>query len=269
MEHPESRSAGLRFGARSNFGVVADHPELMNINSFQPSMEGSPRDDWTHVNAIDYNAELDQIAISSNHLSEIWIIDHSTTPQEAAGHAGGRHGKGGDFLYRWGNPQRYDRGTADDRKLFNQHDVQWIRPGLAGAGNLMIFNNGDSRLRPYTTAIELTPPMNADGTYRLQSGQPYGPETLAWEYNPDPPERFFSFFISGVQRLPNGNTLVNQGAGAQVREVTPAGEIVWEYKIRERGTGAAHAVQGEPLSAGSSGHTRNIESIGLATTAFI
>jgi hypothetical protein len=57
----------------------------------------------------------------------------------------------------------------------------------------------------------------------------YGPEALAWEYNPEPPERFYSFFISGAQRLPNGNTLINQGAGAKVREVTPSGEIVWEY----------------------------------------
>jgi hypothetical protein len=216
---------------KMNYGVVADHPERMDINSFQPNRQGQPRDDWTHVNAIDYNAELDQIAISVNHLSEIWIIDHSTTPLEAAGHSGGRWGKGGDFLYRWGNPERYGRGTAEDRMLFAQHDVQWIKPGLPGEGNLLIFNNGSAPDRPYTTVVEIETPMNADGSYRLEEGRPYGPTTLAWEYNPEPPERFFSFFISGAQRLPNGNTLVNQGAGAQVREVTPSGDIVWEYRF--------------------------------------
>jgi hypothetical protein len=220
-----------------NYGVVADHPERMNINSFKPNRQGAPRDDWTHVNAIDYNPELDQIAISSNHLSEIWIIDHSTTPQESAGHTGGRQGKGGDFLYRWGNPARYDRGGVDERTLFNQHDVQWIKPGLSGAGNLLIFNNGDGQQRPYTTATEITPPINTDGSYRLDASKPYGPETLTWEYNPDPPERFFSFFISGVQRLPNGNTLVNQGAGGKVREVTPDGDIVWEYHYENESPG--------------------------------
>jgi hypothetical protein len=214
-----------------NYGVVADHPELLNINTVLPNRDGSARDDWTHVNAIDYNAELEQIAISSNHLSEIWIIDHSTTPQESAGHAGGRYGKGGDFLYRWGNAARYDLGTADDRTLFNQHDVQWIRPGLPGAGNLLIFNNGDGMARPYSTVVEIQPPMNADGSYRLMAGSAFGPEALVWEYNPEPPERFFSFFISGAQRLPSGNTLINGGAGAKVREVTAGGEIVWEYKF--------------------------------------
>jgi hypothetical protein len=213
-----------------NYGVVAEHPELLDINAIKPNMDGSVSDDWTHVNAIDYNAELDQIAISSNYMSEIWIIDHSTTPQESAGHSGGRSGRGGDFLYRWGNPQRYDRGTAAVRTLFNQHDVQWIREGLPGAGNLLIFNNGDSKERPYSTVVELVAPMSADGAYQLQAGKTFGPTTLAWEYNPEPPERFFSFFISGAQRLPNGNTLVDQGAGGKVREVTSAGEIVWEYK---------------------------------------
>ena len=60
-------------------------------------------------------------------------------------------------------------------------------------------------------------------------GEGYGPAALVWEYNPEPPERFFSWYISGAQRLPNGNTLVNQGAGAKLREVTASGDIVWEY----------------------------------------
>ena len=53
------------------------------------------------MNAVDYNAEFDQLMISVHNLSEVWIIDHSTTTAEAAGHTGGRSGKGGDILYRW------------------------------------------------------------------------------------------------------------------------------------------------------------------------
>jgi len=216
---------------KPNYGVVADHPELFNINIVDRSEStGKVGKDWTHVNAIDYNPELDQIMLSSNYFSEIWIIDHSTTPMESVGHAGGRYGKGGDFLYRWGNPENYDRGTPEDRMLYKQHDPQWIKPGLQGAGNILVFNNGDRKLRPYSTVVEIVPPLKEDGSYELGDNRIFGPQSLAWEYNPEPPERFFSFFISGAQRLANGNTLVNQGAGAQLREVTPSGEIVWEYE---------------------------------------
>ena len=211
---------------------VADHPELLDINAYQPRPDGTFKADWTHVNALDYNAESDQIVLSSFYMSEIYVIDHSTTPQEAAGHRGGRSGKGGDILYRWGNPVRYGRGGEEDRTLFNQHDVQWIREGLPGAGNLLVFNNGNAKARPYSTVVEIAPEMNADGSYALREGDAYGPESLVWEYNPQPPEQFFSFFVSGAQRMPNGNTLVTQGAGARVREVTSAGEIVWEYEYK-------------------------------------
>ncbi|MFQ5600904.1 MAG: aryl-sulfate sulfotransferase, partial [Candidatus Krumholzibacteriia bacterium] len=101
--------------AKPNYGVVADHPELIDIN-FGP-VGGGPfgSGDWIHANAIDYNADLDQIVFSSPRFSEIFVIDHSTTTVQAAGHTGGNGGMGGDILYRWGNPQAYDRGSASDR----------------------------------------------------------------------------------------------------------------------------------------------------------
>ncbi len=220
-------------GGRFNYGVVADHPELLNVNLVKKSRSGEVHADWTHVNAMDYNAERDQILLSSNYLSEIWIIDHSTTAAEAIGHTGGTYGKGGDFIYRWGNPENYDRGTVEDRKLYHQHDSQWIRAGLNGAGNILIFNNGESKLRPYSTVVEFLPPVDSTESYIIDNDGRYGPETLVWEYDPDPSERFFSFFISGAQRLANGNTLVTQGAGAKVREVTHDGKIVWDYAYED------------------------------------
>lgn len=220
--------------SQPNYGVVADHPGLFDINRVRtgPGATGLITD-WTHMNAIDYNPELDQIALSSYYLSEILVIDHSTTPLESIGHSGGRYGKGGDFLYRWGNPANYKRGSEADRKLFNQHDVQWILPGLPGEGNIMIFNNGNPDVRPYTTVIEFTPEMNSDGGYDLEDGATYGPETLVWKYDPPVEERFFSWFISGAQRLANGNTLVNHGAGGHLREVTSSGDIVWDYSYKD------------------------------------
>ena len=218
---------------KANFGVLTDHPELLDINVSRPNRDGSYSADWTHVNAIDYNPALDQILLSSNYHSEMWIIDHSTTPQEAAGHTGGKYGKGGDILYRWGNPENYDRGNAESRTLFNQHDVQWIKPGLPGAGNILVFNNGDREKRMYSTVVEFDTGVNEDGSYSAAEAAAFGPAEPVWTYDPEPPERFYSFFISGAQRLPNGNTLIDQGAGAKLREITSDGEIVWEYTFTD------------------------------------
>ena len=85
---------------------------------------------------------------------------------------------------------------AEQFGLHPQAVRRWIKAGLRGAGNILFFNNGDTKERRYSTVDEFVPPINADGTYTLQDGVPFGPESLEWEYDPEPPERFFSFFIS-------------------------------------------------------------------------
>ncbi|MCG8124292.1 MAG: arylsulfotransferase (ASST), partial [Candidatus Thiodiazotropha taylori] len=109
--------------------------------------------------------------LTVHNFSEIWVIDHSTTTAEAAGHSGGASGKGGDLLYRWGNPQAYDAGTADEQMLFVPHDGEWIEAGYPGAGNIIIFNNGGGRPEGnYSSIDEITPPLEADNRYTLASG---------------------------------------------------------------------------------------------------
>ena len=85
---------------KDNFGVISNHSELIDINMIAASGGGPGginSGDWFHVNGIDYNPALDQIAFSSRHASEVYIIDHSTTTAEAATHSGGNSGKGGDI----------------------------------------------------------------------------------------------------------------------------------------------------------------------------
>jgi len=212
--------------SKANYGVVSDHPELLDINFING--RGS---DWNHSNGIDYNPELDQIIVSMRSMNEFYVLDHSTTTEEAARHQGGRHGKGGDFLYRWGNPQGYLRGRERDRTLYGQHNAHWIDPGLPGGGDILVFNNGANRPNgDWSSVDQVRPPMNESGRYRLEDGKPYGPADLAWTYAADPREAFYSSFISGSQRLPNGNTLICAGSTSRFFEVTPEGEVVWEYR---------------------------------------
>ncbi|MFK7810160.1 MAG: aryl-sulfate sulfotransferase [Saprospiraceae bacterium] len=215
---------------KPNFGAVEDHPELMDIN-FKGNNASFVQADWIHANAIDYNPIRDEIIISSRHLSEIWIIDHSTTTEEAAGHSGGNAGKGGDFLYRWGNPRSYKRGSTADKKLFGQHDAHWIPEGLTDAGKIMIFNNGLDRPEGNYSSVDIiVPPIDSDGNYIISENEPYGPEELDWTYYPaeDDPS-FFSKTVSGAQRLPNGNTLICQGGNGILFEIDENKEKVWQY----------------------------------------
>lgn len=213
--------------SKQNYGVVADHPELVDINYMR--RDGIP--DWNHINSIDYNEEFDQILLSVCNFGEIWVIDHSTSTEEAAGHTGGRYGKGGDLLYRWGNPQVYQAGNASDQQLFGQHDAQWIEHDCPGAGNILIFNNGAERPGgSYATVDEIKPPVYKNGTYSLNPGHPYGPEACIWTYSEENPlYAGYTNRLSGAQRLPNGNTLICYGPLGHFFEVKLNCEKVWQY----------------------------------------
>lgn len=215
---------------KANFGTISDHPELIDLNYTANTNQGLIVD-WLHVNGIDYNKDLDQIILSAHNFCEVWIIDHSTTTAEAASHSGGNNGKGGDLLYRWGNPQAYDRGTIEDKKLFGQHDSQWIESEMPGEGNILVFNN--YRRTPtgdYSTVDEFESPVDENGNYpTLLAGETYAPTELSWIYQAEEPTDFYSPRISGAQRLENGNTLICEGLSGKYFEVTEDSDIVWEY----------------------------------------
>jgi hypothetical protein len=227
---------------KANYGDVAAHPERVDIN-FNVTAGRRANPDWTHFNAVAYNADLDQVVVSLRNFSEIWIIDHSTTTREAAGRTGGRSGKGGDLLYRWGNPRAYRAGTAQDQRLYGQHDSHWIPKGLPGAGHLLIYSNGDTRPGArYSTIEEIVLPVDANGRYTMGADKKYGPERATWTYSAANPTDFYSVNISGAQRLPNGNTLICAGAPGIIFEVTPQNRVVWQYNVPAfGGRGGANA----------------------------
>jgi hypothetical protein len=212
--------------SKENYGVVGDHPELIDVNLMAQNMDS----DWTHINSIDYNETFDQILVNAPLQSEIWIIDHSTTTTEAAGHTGGKNGQGGDLLYRWGNPQCYRAGDANDQQLFEQHDAEWIKSGCPGAGHITVFNNGNSRPEGmYSSVDEIIPPVDDNGSYYLEPGTAYEPQEPVWAYTAKNPTDFYAPGQSSAQRLPNGNTLICNGPRGVLFEVTPEKKTVWFY----------------------------------------
>lgn len=175
----------------------------------------------------------------------------------------------GDFVYRWGNPCVSDTGDCPamlkdglvsyngHAQLFFLHDVQWIRDkelvspsasNLPGAGNILVFNNGSKQPgATFSSVIEFNPYAGdmADGEYvdQMEAGynEPSGrgegrgvsntnvSSQIVWEYKSTMTTSFYSDYISGAQRLANGNTFIDSGANGHFFEVTPEGEVVWEY----------------------------------------
>ena len=211
-----------------NFGVVGDHPEKLDINFIN---NGSGGNNWLHVNSIQYNEERDQITLSARRVSEIWVIDHSTTTAEAATGSGGTYGKGGDFLYRWGNPQAYRQGTEADRTLFGQHTPYFIPDGLPNEDKIILFNNGFQRTPEFSQVDIISPPETSLGVFEYNTGTAYGPLAPDYTYS-EPgadPSDFYSVIVSNAQQLPNGNILVNEGNQGYFFELDTNDNKVWEY----------------------------------------
>lgn len=105
----------------------------------------------------------------------------------------------GAFRWKWGPDE-----------LSHQHHASWL-----DGGNVLVFDNGAHRRRGpnFSQVIEVDP----------ATGE------IEWTYKHPTIVGFYSFFVSGAERLANGNTLINSGAHGHLFEVTPEGETVWEF----------------------------------------
>ena len=212
---------------KDNFGVVSNHPELVDIN--YDTQDGKA--DWLHGNALDYNEELDQILISIPYFDEVWVVDHSTSTSQAQGHFGGNSNHGGDLLYRVGNQQTYQKGDSTDQILFFQHDAHWVNefipPSHPNFGDIILFNNriGDdySSIEIFETewSMYVVDYPLFDGTW-----PPYSFENTIT--HPER-EKMYSTGLSSAQLLPNGNVLACSGRTGYIFELNSNNEVVWEY----------------------------------------
>ena len=241
--------------------TIADYPGRLNVN-----LPGRPvRRDWLHLNAMDYNQELDQVMFDTVQ-GEVYIVDHGNTfvPGDPEASLALAAGPKGDLLYRFGDPARYGQGdpprvledwttsSPGHKQIGGVHDIQWIDEGLPGAGNLLLFNNAQYLFErmPQSYVFEINPYLDADGNdtgayvnppdagYTLWESDDVRnthklPKNLSnqivWMYGSRSGQNFFSHIGSGAQRLPNGNTLVCADTEGHIFEVTANGELVWEY----------------------------------------
>lgn len=194
---------------------IVNHPELLNINY-------KTAKDWMHMNGIDYNPILDQIVVSSHNLNEWYVIDHSTTTAEAASHSGGKAGKGGDFLYRWGNPLAY-QAVGSPSILNVTHDAHWVPEGCPGAGNFSGINNkGVTSPSNKTCADAITPPR-VDYNYTLTPGSAFTPSTYGYRHQ----STGYSSNMGSVEEFPNGNRMICLATAGTIYEIDAAGNTLW------------------------------------------
>lgn len=229
--------------ALPNYGSVSNSPEKIDLHyydsstAFLPVLIGT----HTHINSIDYNPLRDEILISSGTYNEIYVIDHSTTTEEAASSSGGNRGKGGDILYRWGNPEAYDYGGGASGTYASwwwtrtQHDARWL---CDGSGNITIHNNNSTTntspagLNAWSQILEIVVPYDGNG-YAYTPGAPFGPmsATILAQYNPTN-DVLNSVFSGGGQKLENGNVFTTSASKFWLAEHDANGNIVWDYDVR-------------------------------------
>ena len=178
--------------------------------------------DWLHLNSATYlgpNRWFDagdkrfapnNVIVSSREASLIAII-----------------ARDGSIVWRLGPNFLESDATRAIGQIIGQHHAHFIPKGLPGAGNLLVFDNGGSS--GYGEPSGIAP--RGTGVYARANSRvlEIDPVTLAlvWSYTAG--AQFFSTNISGAQRLPNGNTLITEGAGGRVFEVTSDRQIVWEF----------------------------------------
>ncbi len=184
--------------------------------------------DWIHINSASYlgrNKWFDEakderfhpenIIISSRNANFIAIISKAT----------------GKPVWKLGPDFNREPHSAKVGQFVGQHHSHMIPCGLPGEGNILVFDNGGESgyggpqdfpryTREYSRVVEIDP-ITCE---------------IVWQYGSENgKDHFFSHFISGMQRLPNGNTLITDGANGRLIEVTPDKEIVWEYQAPEGG----------------------------------
>ncbi|SFC55875.1 Arylsulfotransferase (ASST) [Pseudomonas citronellolis] len=198
------------FGAEQLKLVLATkNPDYLHINNLAPL--GANR--W-HA-AGDKRFAPDNLLFDSRNANFIAIIDKAS----------------GKVVWRLGpnlppiDPRNAQKLPRPVDQISGQHDAHIIPEGLPGAGNLLVFDNqGDAGYPSVQRGV-----ISGSRVLEIDPVK----KQIVWQYTAEsskqPGWAFFSSFISSARRLPNGNTLIDEGQNGRFFQVTPGGEIVWEY----------------------------------------
>ncbi len=209
----------------NQFGFT--QPAINKIRAMNASGKGEHAGvDWLHMNCVswlgpnkwydagDKRFHPDNIIADSRNSSHLFIIDHES----------------GDIVWQVAPPFVGEDGWLGP--ITGVHSTHMIPKGLPGEGNIMLFDNGGP------LPDDLYADTQAHAWSRVVEFNPVSKEKV-WEYSANiakiSPSQggylfFYSPYISNCQRLPNGNTYITEGAANRMFEVTPTGEIVWEYR---------------------------------------
>jgi len=212
-----------------HFDEMGFSPRAKKTLAKNPNMQRAGGGDWMHMNSIstlgpnrlydsgDRRFHPDNIIWDGRQANIIAIIDRKT----------------GKIVWRLGPYFTAAKALRKLGQIIGQHHAHLVPRGLPGEGNLLVFDNGgaagygasnpssptglDNARRDFSRVLELDP-LSLD---------------IKWQYPPPAPgpggSRLYSSFVSSAQRLPNGNTLITEGNGGRLIEITPEHEIVWEY----------------------------------------
>jgi hypothetical protein len=160
--------------------------------------------DYVHTNSIDVDTDGNLI-VSNRHLNQINKININT----------------GEFIWRLGGVMNQFTFINEPEPFTYEHDCRRI-----SNGNITLWDNGNLHTPNHSMAKE----------YHLDEVNKTA--TLVWSFQPKTYSNTNAYYyaMGSVQRLPNGNTLMNGGWDgssnqSNMWEVTPGGEIVWELAL--------------------------------------
>lgn len=240
----------------SDHTLGTNHPRKFNNNNFKSN-------DPLHINSVVYDSARDLVVLSSHYLNEVLVIDHSTTTAQAATSTGGKYGKGGDLLFRWGSSKNYGGTGAAMSNVVHGGGV--VQAGLPGAGNFTMMGNSDNTVKQ-SRWYEVKG-QESDTGWVIGSNGEFVAELVFDYYNS-------SYQTTGHygygQRLANGNTLLTYSGSAKLVEVNSKKEV--QNVLTGNTVRAYHYAPNHPaivaLGLGSSTGTSRVANPGAARIAF-
>lgn len=219
--------------ANDHFDELEFSEAAKNILSRDPNMRLQGYGDWLHINSMsvlgpnkwydagDERFHPDNIIWDAREANIMAILDKKT----------------GKLVWKLGPDFDTNPALKEIGWIIGQHHCHMIPRGLPGEGNILLYDNGGwagyglpnpesptgikNARRDYSRVLELDPTT-------LKIVWQYSPSEAGYEF-PNDSNRFYSPITSSAQRLPNGNTLITEGTGGRIFEVTVDHELVWEY----------------------------------------